>query len=151
MSERTERTFLVQRYCSGNWPQVKGEIPFFATGPWFPAWGRGLERYGEWRFPAKLGLQFAEAYADKTDPLYYAAWALLETGIVQALWVEHSQVDQADWWNVAVEALMAEIPKSMPLAEAIEEYLSGLASDSHFRAYVSEDRINLIVMPCPGS
>jgi hypothetical protein len=145
-----DRTFLIQRYCTGNWPLVRGEKPFLATGPWFSTWGYGLDRYGEWRFVGQLGQQFEEAYGAEDDPRFLAAWALLETEIVQALWAEHSPVPPEERWIAAVEQLSAEIPQG-PIGESVVEYLSGLSSPGHFRSYVAEDAIELVPMPCPGS
>lgn len=138
-----ERTFLIQRYCSENWPQVQGDVPFLATGPLFLDWAYGLERFNEWKFVGDLGKQFQDAFGDQDDPRYYAAWALLETGIVQALWADHTDVPLEDRWLRSVEQLAVEIPKG-PLGTAVEDYLSGLAAPSHFRSYVGEDQIQLV-------
>lgn len=149
----SDRTFLIQRYATGNWPQVKGEVPFFATGPWFKTWAYGLEKFGEWRFVGDLGRQFEEAYSsvgEGSDPRFYAAWALLECGFVEALWAGHSRVSDADRWLAAVDQLSLEIPEG-PIGEAVVEYLSGLSGPAHFRSYVAEDQIELVSMPCPTS
>lgn len=142
-----ERTFLIQRYCTGNWPEVKGEKPFIATGPAFKSWGYGLERYGEWRFNAEFGPEFDVAFGDEADPRFFAAWALLETGIVQALWAEHSEVPADERWVTAVEHLATEIPKG-PIGQSVIDYLSGLSDPGHYRSYVAEDQIELVPMPC---
>lgn len=139
----SERTFLVQRYCTGNWPEVLGERPFIATGPWFKTWAYGLERYGEWRFVGELGQQFDDAYGNEADPRFFAAWALLEMGLVQALWVGHSEVPASERWITSVEHLASEMPKG-PLAASVIDYLSGLSDPGHYRSYVSEDRIELV-------
>jgi hypothetical protein len=144
----SERTFLIQRYCTGNWPEMRGERPFFATGPQFSNWAYGLERYNEWRIlptlPQQLETEFVD---DRTE----AAAALLDMGIVQALWVEHTEVPAEDWMTQSIIALADEIPKAGPLGEAVVDYLSGLSAPGHFRAYVAEDQIDLVPMPCPGS
>lgn len=139
----SERTFLIQRYCTGNWPQVKGEVPFLATGPKFSEWAYGLERFGEWRFVSDLKIQFEDVFGQESDPRHSAAWALLETGIVQALWTEHTEVPESDRWLKSVDQLASEIPKGM-IGDAVIEYLSGLSAPSHFRSYVAEDQIQLI-------
>lgn len=139
----SERTFLIQRYCSANWPQIRGEVPFLATGPKFVDWAYGLERFGEWKFVSELGKQFEDVFAEDKDPRYGAAWALLETGIVQALWVAHTKISVDDRWLRSVEQLSREIPKG-PIGQAVIEYLSGLSSPDYFRSYVSEDQIQLI-------
>lgn len=144
-----ERTFLIQRYCTGNWPFVNGEAPFLATGPLFPQYAYGLERYNEWRFAGDLGRQFQDAYGsfEGDEAKYYAAWALLDTGIVQALWVAHSPIPSEERWDLAVQQLAREIP-SGPVGESVIEYLSGLSAPGHFRSYVAEDQIELVTMPC---
>lgn len=141
----SERTFLIQRYCTGNWPLVRGEYPFLATGPSFQSWGYGLERYHEWRFVSDLGGQFEAAFGATDEPRYYAAWALLEVGIVEALWSGHSPIPEGERWERSVEQLAREIP-SGPIGESVIEYLSGLSSPGHYRSYVAEDQIELV--PC---
>lgn len=152
MKQMNER-FLIQRYSGGNWPQIRGDVPFLATGPWFKTWAYGLDKFGEWRFGGDLGGQFEEAYSSVgtgLDQRYYAAWALLECGFVEALWVGHSDVSAEDRWEVSVNHLASEIPKG-PLGESVLEYLSGLADPGHFRSYVSEDQIELVPLACPTS
>lgn len=145
MSER--RTFLVQRYSTCNWPLVRGDAPFLATGPWFSTWAYGLERFGEWRFRGDFQKSF-EDYEATTDPRYYAAYALLHTGLVQALWADHSRVPQEERWMKSVEQLASELPGG-PIAESVVLYLSSLSAPGHFRSYVSEDGIELLVQEVP--
>jgi hypothetical protein len=148
----TERTFLIQRYSTSNWPQVKGDAPFFATGPTFMNYAYGLEKFREWRFVSALDVQFQGAYGEfaEDEARYYAAWALLDFGIVQALWADHSRFPPEERWEPAVEQLAAEIPRG-PIGESVIEYLSGLGGAGHFRSYVAEDQIELVPMPCPTS
>lgn len=151
--QRTERTFLIQRYATSNWPQVKGDVPFLATGPLFSNYGYGLERFNEWRFAGELERQFQDAYGEfgQDEGRYYAAWALLDTGIVQALWAGHSPIPDGERWSVAVDQLAREIPSDTPIGESVIEYLSGLSAPGHFRSYVSEDQISLDAMEVPGA
>lgn len=148
----SERTFLIQRYSGENWPQVRGDVPFLATGPSFSNYAYGLEKFGEWRFVSDLGGQFQETYGELAPEFakYSAAWALLETGIVQALWVSHSAVPDIRRWGAAVDQLTSELPDG-PIGESVVEYLSGLSGPGHFRSYVAEDQIELVQMPCPTS
>ena len=146
----SERTFLIQRYSGENWPQVKGEVPFLATGPWFKSWSYGIEKFGEWRFVGELGQQFEDAYGTEDDPRFYAAWALLECGFVQALWADHSPIQDGDRWIESVLQLSREIPPG-PIGAAVIEYLSGLSDPNHFRSYVAEDQIGLVSIECPTS
>ena len=148
----SERTFLIQRYASGNWPQVRGEVPFLATGPTFfrYAYKDSLEKHNEHRFLDVLKADFDEVYgtgqsADEESVRFFAAWALLKEGIVQALWAGHSEVPPEKRWETAVDQLAAEIPKG-PIGECVIEYLCGLSDPGHFRTYVSEDQIELVQM-----
>jgi len=145
MNER----FLIQRYCSDNHPQVKGEVPFFATGQNFYryAYRGSLQKHGEHRFLNSLRDDLDEAFSgcDRDDAREFAARALIEEGIVQALWVGHSPVDTNRRVDEAVLQLKSEIPKG-PIGESVIEYLSGLGDASHFRSYVSEDQIELVAM-----
>ncbi len=145
--------FLLQRYCSANWPQVKGRMPFLATGPNFFGWAikGSLERHGEHRFVQSFKQELDEVYGEMGTEMsrYCAAWALLQTGIVQALWADHSDVPEVERWGVAVDRLAAEIPNVWSVGEAVVEYLSGLSDPGHFRSYVSEDEIELVQMQVP--
>lgn len=147
---REKPDFLIQRYAGGNWPMVRGDAPFLATGPNFfrYAYPGSLVRYGEHRFVQNLKVDFQEAYGEMGGSIsrYMAAWALLESGIVQALWVDHTEVPEIERWGVSVDQLESEIPRDVPIGEAVVEYLSGLSDPAHFRNYVVEDRLELI--PC---
>lgn len=149
----TERTFLVERYCVGNWSRVRGEIPFLATGPNFFKWafGGSVAKFGEHRFVGSFRADFEEAFGDLASVAarHAASWALLETGIVQALWPDHSRVPIDRRWEASVDALAAEIPHGGTLGEDLIEYLSGLSGPSHFRSYVLEDRIELVPLDPP--
>lgn len=143
-----ERTFIIQRYASGNWPMVQGRVPFLATGPAFSTYAYGLDEHREWKFTVDVAGDFERSFAETDDPRFYAAWALLELGWVQALWSDRTDVPTADWWTTSVEQLASEIPKG-PIGEAVVDFLSGLAAPGHFRSYVAEDQIELVAMPCP--
>lgn len=147
----SEREFLIQRYAGGNWPYVRGQIPFIATGPAFKQFvvPGSLERYGEYRFRT-----IREIVADIAGPGDWretvAEW-LLREGIVEALW----SVDVTTCllpeqrWEASISSLADEIPKSMPLDEAVIELLSGLPSAADHRSYLSEDDLSLepVVVP----
>lgn len=148
-----ERTFLIQRYAGGNWPQLKGEVPFLATGPSFFKWcfKGSLEKYGEHRFVENFARDFQEAFGDEGEwaSRYMTAWALLETGVVQALWMEHSEIPVENRWEASVTQLAHEIPGSSLLKDDLIEYLSGLSDASHFRTYVAEDHVALVPLLIP--
>jgi hypothetical protein len=140
---RTERTFLIQRYSTANWPEVKGEVPFLATGPRFFGWTTksSLDRHGYYVFPPSLRMELEELGENNEMNREVAAQALLEEGIVQALWVKHTS--ESDRLGVSVRHLASEIPKAGQLGEAVVEFLCGLSDPGHFRSYVAEDRIEL--------
>ncbi len=149
MNER----FNLHRYASNNWPQVKGQSPFLATGPNFFGWAikGSLAKYGEHRFVPLFKQELDEVYGEMGVDMsrYCAAWALLQTGIVQALWVDHSDIPEEKRWGLAVDQLVNEIPNVWSVGEAVVEYLSGLSDPGHFRSYVTEDGIELVQMPVP--
>lgn len=147
----SERTFLIQRYCSGNWPRVRGEAPFLVSGPSFSRWAikGSLAKYGEYRFLPQLRDSFVSAFASTEDPLYYTAWALLEEGIVQAVWASHSPVPDEMRPDVALRALIGEIPVTEDLGDGLIDYLSGIPGVETHRSYLSDDNIELVTMKFP--
>jgi len=137
--------FLIQRYCSANWPQVRGEVPFLATGPNFFGWAikGSLARCGEHRFTPTFVADIRAILQENTDlARMCVAELLLREGIVQALWAAHSTEEEK--WILSVQQLADEIPSGWSIEEAVVEYLSGLSDAGHFRSYVSEDGIELI-------
>jgi hypothetical protein len=150
-----EKSFILQRYASGNWQHLRGRVPFLATGPNFFGWAikGSLARCGEHRFVPTLQQELQAAYGDLGEEMarYTAAWALLQTGIVQALWVGHSPISESSRWERSVEQLSKEIPRDLSLGEGVIEYLSGLSDPGHFRSYVGEDQIELVSLTCPIS
>lgn len=145
----SERTFLIQRYSTANWAEVRGQRPFLATGPSFKDYvvPGSLTKHGEYRFVSAISGALEQA---AESPLWREAVAewLLREGIVQALW--SVDVDTCEpperRWQLSVEAVAEEIPKSMPVLEGTVELLSGMGDPQYFRSYVSEDELSL--EPC---
>ncbi len=145
--QMTERTFLIQRYASGNWPKIKGQEPFIVTGPRFSSWAlpKSLERFNEYRFTPKLKQEIDEVLGELPADLARecAASILLREGIVQALWADHREsVPKSERWDLSIKQIAAEIPHGSIGAEVLE-LLSGMGSPEHCRSYVSEDEIVL--------
>lgn len=146
-----EQRFLIHRYCTANWPQVRGEVPFLATGPNFFGWAikGSLAKYGEHRFVPSFVADIQAVFQENTDlARMCVAELLLREGIVQALWVDHSRSDEK--WILSVQQLADEIPANWTIEEAVVEYLSGLSDASHFRQYVAEDQIELVPLVPTG-
>ncbi len=144
----TERTFLIQRYATGNWPKIRGEEPFIVTGPNFFQWvlPKSLDRYHQYRFVSKLKQEITEVLAEENEEMARECIAslLLREGIVQALWADHRESLAVDArWERSVQQVANEIPRG-PVGEGVIELLSGLGSADHYRSYVSEDQIPLV-------
>lgn len=144
--------FLIQRYASGNWPLIRGEIPFISTGPRFYEWAikGSLARCHEHKFRPSIKADIAEGLAGLEASLARecAAILLLTEGIVQALWASHSETARSERFGLAVAQVIAEIPHG-PIDEGVIELLSGLSGPEHYRSYVSEDAIDLETTDIP--
>ncbi len=152
----TDRTFLIQRYCSGNWPKVKGQEPFIVTGRRFSQWmiKGSLDRYGEHRFVPRLKQEIDEVLAGVPEDLARecAASILLREEIVSAIWARHPDMHRCDRtcgescaggdWEKALKQVASEIPLG-PIGEAVIELLSGMGGPEQVRSYLSEDEITL--------
>jgi hypothetical protein len=144
--------FLIQRYAGGNWPQVRGEIPFVSTGPNFYGWAikGSLTKYSEHKFVSSLKIDIEDGFGRLEEQLARECVAelLLSEGIIQALWAAHSEVTKADRWQIALSEIASQIPTG-PLGEGVVELLSGLSAPEHFKSYVAEDAIDLEHMEVP--
>lgn len=152
----TDRTFLIQRYCSGNWPKVRGQEPFIVKGRRFSQWmiKGSLEKYNEYRFVPRLKQEIDEALAGVAEELARecAASILLREEIVVAIWANHPDMHRCDskcgesctgtQWERSLRQVMAEIPTG-PIGESVIELLSGIGSPETIRSYLSEDEIVL--------
>lgn len=169
----TERTFLIQRYCSDNWPQVRGLRPFIVTGPRFLDWivPGSLEKKGQY----VLRPQVRQILADLFPPgglhqVHYqhqaAAEALLREGILSALWSIDSRecIPEPLRWSESIQQVVRELPfktagwagaqelnQFWSIDASVEELLSGMQSPAMARDYVSEDKLTLEPVPIPRS
>lgn len=155
-----ERTFLVQRYCSEAWPQVRGYRPFVVAGPRFESWivpgslgrlGRhlmvpGIRRLLRSSFPS--GGIHRRHYQHAT-----AAEVLLRESVLSTLWSIDSRecLGKEFRWIESIAQVAREIPftDKWDLATSIEELLSGIPTAGMAREYVSEDRLTLEVTAIP--
>lgn len=167
----TERTFLIQRYCSDNWPQVRGHRPFIVTGPRFLEWivPGSLEKKGQHvlspRIKSMLRDLFPPGGIHRSSYQHQAtAEALLREGILSALW----SVDTGEClpeelrWEESIQQVARELPFKTAgwardcieftfwgVSEAVEELLSGMQSPAMAREYVSEDKLTLVPVRVP--
>ncbi len=153
----TERTFLIQRYASANWPQVKGLRPFIVSGPMFDGWivPDSLQKTGRHVVRPSIRRTLERAFPEGTGPrlqYHHSAMAevLLREHVLMALW----SVDSVDCislpgrWNESIEQVCREIPFcDDSLSRSVEDLLSGMPSPSMAREYLSEDGLTL--EPCP--
>ena len=153
----TERAFIIQRYCSENWPQLRGQRPFIAAGPKFHAYTTNKSKTlgaGEgWRFGAAFRSDIASV-GDAPDQLSreIIGELLLREGIVQALWQISSIqcLPEEEQWQASIEQVAREIPAVAPLAEWVIEMLSGLTDAAYLRSYVSTDQLELKAVEIPS-
>ncbi len=145
-----KRDFLIQRYCSGNWPAVKGKIPFLVSGPRFKAYTttRALTEY-EWKFQQAFLDEIKEVRDDSVAALVVAELFLRE-GIVQALWsIDHPDcLPESERWSTSVERLASEFSHG-ELYSSVMEFLSGISEPGYYRTYLSEDSMQLVPVSAP--
>jgi hypothetical protein len=147
--------FLIQRYTSGNWPQIRGQRPFIVTGPNFRRWtvAHSLQRYGEHRFVPELVQILSHVDADQRDLARESvAELLLREGICEALWASNVRTALPEnlRWQTSVDQLAAEIPDCAPVSSWAIELLSGMSEPSHYRSYLLESGIALEVLIPPA-
>lgn len=152
------RKFLIERYCSENWPQVLGRRPFIASGPRFldwidPASVGGYEYRLRRSIKALLTREFPVTSSEhRRRYLHSAACRLmLSEGVLCALWVANgpqSIPTELRWSEsiVEMERTLAIDKGPVPywtVPNAIEELISGMPSPAMTRAYVAEDSLVL--------
>jgi hypothetical protein len=155
-----ERTFLIQRYCSDNWPQVRGLRPFIVTGPSFEAWviPDSLERTGRHVLRRELrelitGIFPGEGFQPGHHFRAAVAESLLRENVLSALWsidsVECLSVESR--WESSITQVSRELPISqgISMAAAIDELLSGMPTPAMAREYLSEDGLGLEATSIP--
>ena len=160
----SDRTFLIQRYASGNWPQIKGHVPFIASGPGFMAWvdPGSLDRRGchALRPGIRNMLRSSFPAGSHHQHMYQAqaaAEVLLGEGVLSALWsIDSNECLPPELrWEVSVREVVGCISclapdlRHVPLHESIAECISGMASPAMHRAYLSEDGLGLEPVAIP--
>lgn len=161
-----ERTFLIQRYCAGNWPQVRGVRPFITSGPHFLDWivPGSLESRGQHVLRPAVRRMISNLFpSGGMHRMHYqhraASEALLREGILMALWSIDSRecLSEESRWGESIEQVARELPfKTMHwvggqvehrfrnTCESVEELLSGMPGPAMIREYLSEDRLTLV-------
>ena len=161
----TERTFLIQRYCSDNWAHVRGERPFIAAGPHFMDWivPGSLEKRRKYVLRPQIKQMLAGLFpTGGIHRTFYqhqaASEALLREGILVALWsVDSRECLPLEFrWDESIRQVARELPfktagwandqiefKFWTISDAVEELLSGMQSLAMVRDYVSEDKLTL--------
>lgn len=165
-----ERTFLIERYCSGMWPQVTGLRPFIVAGPRLFDWviQGSLQEHGR-HLLKKIVLKtlfevFPQGGPDVSMYQHRAtAEAMLREGILSALWaVEQKGCRPMDnRWDESIDQVAREMPFKHPSSfappgiehwniwESVAEYLSGIPTPAMARDYVSEDMVVLEAVSVP--
>lgn len=159
------REFIIQRYAHANWPMLRGERPFVATGPRFKQWviPGSLSRFGRWMvLPEVLGSIRAIFPVGRVhrDDLLDLADTLMLDGIVQALWSVDSPgyaATATDRYQIALREVVAETMGNMrgdfadPFDAATEMAwgLGTLPGPEVHRSYTSEDGLRLEAMQLP--
>lgn len=154
-----ERTFLIQRYCSGNWPQIRGIRPFIVSGPSFAEWviDGSLERLGRHSLRGDIERTLNRAFPPggmhrRCYQHRAASEMLLSEGVLCALWSIDSReclpVDMR--WMESIEQVSRELPFRHPsgnsfweIADSVRELISGMPSPAMAREYVSDDKLTL--------
>lgn len=138
------RSFLIQRYCEGNWPMINGSLPLFVTGPNFFKFTtkESLAKYGEYKISPSLIRDINESCGGREDSFsrWCTAFFLLSERIVQAYWSSRSRLDEKAKGDAVIDALAAEIPKNQLIGKSVSDYLCGLSSIEYYKTYLSEDQ-----------
>ena len=159
-----QREFLIERYCSANWPYIMGQIPFIAAGPSFDDWvvPGSLSRIGRHRLRPDIIEMIARLFLPTgTHDVVYQhrllSEVLLREGVLVALWIG-DRVPQEDRWNASIDRVSHELPlwigrpidrNPYPIEGALDEYLSGMCTVDQVRSYVSEDALELTALDPP--
>lgn len=149
---------ILQRYVRERWPALRGERPFIVTGPNFAKWcrdGKGMKPFD--RCTRELTHQMHLSVLECKDDSYLQTKLtlcemLLQSGIVQALWLESSPLDDKEKLPLSIAELAGEVPffyHGTGICDDVLELLDGMSSPEYIRHHMlhETDRAEVVLVP----